>query len=185
MLIFLSILDSEEERELLESLYLEHRSAMFALARKYLENDYDAEDVVQTVFLEAAQKHMNALKARADDARKRFLMLAVKYRSIDLLRKRGNTLPLEDETLAYFGADIPDDELVETVCRNVAAEQLKKAVASLDPKFKEALWLKLSYDLTAAEIAELLGEKTSTIEKRLLNGKKKLKAVLGPEGGAA
>ena len=185
MLVFLSILDSEEERDLLEALYLEHRSAMFALARKYLENDYDAEDVVQTVFLEAAQKHMASLKARGAVERKRFLMLAVKYRSIDLIRKRGKTLPLEDETLELFGAEISDDELVETVCRNAAAEQLKKAVASLDPIFREALWLKLSYDLTASEIADLLGEKTSTVEKRILRGKKKLMAVLGPEKGVA
>lgn len=183
MLSFLTLADSPEERALLEQLYYAHRSDMFALAMSYLKNEYDAEDAVQTVFCDAAQRHMGVLMERGADSRRRFLLLAVKHRSIDTLRKRGGLVYMEDSDP---DAAVPaDGDFVEDICANAEKEQLESAIKSLDPIYRDALWLRFSLELTAKEIASSLGVNESTVIKRLQRGKQKLLSLLASEGGAA
>ena len=60
-----------------------------------------------------------------------------------------------------------------------------QAMDKLDPDDKALLWMRFGIELTTAEIADSLGEKSATITKRLQRAKKKLAAILLREGGAA
>ena len=189
MLIFLSLTDTPEESELCEQLYYAHRSAMLGIARSYLKNDQDAEDVVQTVFCEVASKYMKRLMGYDDEARRRFLFITTKHRALNLIKKnsRISRLPF-DETYAVEGdgaLDFSDDEFIERIEQDCEYARLLEAMEQLSTDDKALIWLRFGMELSTSEIAEQLGEKSATVTKRLQRAKKKLASILMREGGAA
>lgn len=49
--LFLAYLDDENDKKLFEDIYYSHRKQMVVLAKSIMNSDYDAEDVVSSVFL--------------------------------------------------------------------------------------------------------------------------------------
>ena len=187
MLPFLFMIDTPEESELCEALYFKHRDMMFRIARSYLRSDQDAEDVVQTVFCEVAAKYIKRLLVYNDDSRRRFLYLTAKHRALNLLRKNSPLVPFDE---AYAGEadgalDYTDEEFIDAIQAKAEYARLMQAMDKLDPDDKALLWMRFGIELTTAEIADSLGEKSATITKRLQRAKKKLAAILLREGGAA
>lgn len=186
MLLFLSLIETEKERDFCEALYYRYRSAMLGLAMSYLKKEYDAEDIVQTVFCEVAAKYLNRLEAYEEDARERFLLLVTKYRALNYKKQRSRFISL-DSSLSGTGFvtnDIGDSDFVDDICRKAEYEELIKAIDRLDPEDRAVIWMRFRLDLSSAEIADILAEKQTTIIKRLQRAKKKLASMLAWEGGA-
>lgn len=61
-------------------------------------------------------------------------------------------------------------------------DMLTRALASISPEEREALALRYGGDMTAPEIAELLGEKLTTVEGRIYRGLAKLRDQQSAEG---
>ena len=61
---------------------------------------------------------------------------------------------------------------------------LRRAVLTLDPRGRELVALRYGADLKARQIAELLGERTNTVEVALHRALEQLRAQLEPEDGA-
>ena len=54
MLIYLQMLESPEEKSILEQIYLEYRGLMYHVAYEILHNEQDAEDAVHHAFVKIA-----------------------------------------------------------------------------------------------------------------------------------
>ena len=57
MLIYLQMLESPEEKSILEQIYLEYRGLMYHVAYEILHNEQDAEDAVHITALDMAENH--------------------------------------------------------------------------------------------------------------------------------
>ncbi len=187
MLLFLSLIETEEERVFCETLYLKYRTEMYYKALSYVKNQYDAEDTIQTVFCEVAAKYIGKLESLDEEARERFLLLVTKYRSLNLKKRRSRFVSLDASLsdTAFAVRDLTDDGFVEEICRKAEYAELNEAVEKLDPEDKVVLWMRFKLELSSAEIADVLGEKHQTIIKRIQRAKKKLASMLDREGGAA
>lgn len=181
MLLFLSMIKTDEERELCEALYFEHRSAMFALAFSYLKNEYDSEDVVQTVFCEVASKYIKKLEPLDKKSRVRFLLLVTKYRALNAKERRSKLVFIEDEAAEAELTDPTDEDLIERICRLDEYEELRRAVQRLEPEERALLWMRFGLELSSAETAQLLGEKHTTVIKRLQRAKKRIASFMKSE----
>ena len=85
------------------SAYQEHYASLSALAVSITGNVQDAEDVMQAVllrFLEYPERITSARNLRS------LLQIAVRNQAIDLLRKRGRSIPTEQEVLAQCQAPL-------------------------------------------------------------------------------
>ena len=186
MLLFLSLIETEEDRDFCEALYYRYRSAMFGLAMSYLKKEYDAEDIVQTVFCEVAAKYINKLEAYEEDARERFLLLVTKYRALNYKKQRSKFVSLDSSFAdgGFAANDIGDGDFVDAVCRKAEYEELLKAIECLDPEDRAVIMMRFKLDLSSAEIADMLAEKQTTIIKRLQRAKRKLASMMALEGGA-
>lgn len=186
MLLFLSLIETEEDRSFCEELYFKYRGEMYYKALSYVKNHYDAEDMVQTVFCEVAAKYISKLEKFDEEARERFLLLVTKYRSLNLKKQRSRFVSL-DASLTDAGfvmRDLTDDGFVEEICRKAEYAELHEAVEKLEPEDKVVLWMRFKLELSSSEIADVLGEKHQTIVKRIQRAKKKLASMLDREGGA-
>lgn len=183
MLLFLSMLQTDDERALLTDLYLTYRGTMFRIANKYLNCAYDAEDVVHDVFKIIADDHLSAVIAYSQEDRRRFLFVCTRNRALNLVKRRAKDVSLD--AMTEKGFDPPDggaDPIDQIVSERYLTERAKEAVKQLDPIYGEALWMHLM-GFTAAATAKLFGEDYELIKKRMYRAKLQLKnAVLG-EGG--
>lgn len=186
-MLFFSTIETEEERDLCEALYLNYRSDIFRYARTFFRQDCDAEDIVQTVFCEVAAKYIKKLQCMEEPSRKRFLMLITKYRALRQKKELDRCVSLDSPlTDTGFVREIESDvDFVDEICRRSEYEQLRAAIFKLDADDRAVLWLRFYCGFKTGEIAQMLAEKPASVTKRLQRTKKKLASMIGEEGGAA
>jgi RNA polymerase sigma factor (sigma-70 family) len=164
------------DEEALETLYRRYGGACFALARRILDDNHLAEDVVQQVF--------TALwKGSGFDVRRgalsTWLMSVTHHKSIDVLRKeapRRKRLASEQALLevAVSGPG-PDEE----AWMGLRAERTREALKTLPAEQRELLLLAYYGGYTQSEIAGLTGLPLGTVKSRTLTAMRKLRVVLG------
>jgi RNA polymerase sigma-70 factor (ECF subfamily) len=156
-------------------LYDRYAPQVYALARRIVRNDGDAEDVVQEVFSQAWRT------AERYDSRRGsvigWLLIITRTRAIDKIRARqarpdtvGDVMP---DALA--AADVPQPDLL------VAAEQasrVREALLALPAPQRTALELAYYEGLTQSEIAARLSEPLGTIKTRMRTALSTLRAKL-------
>ena len=100
MLIYLSLLETDAEKEAFLALYSQYHQAMLRLARRYFPTDQmSLEDAVQNAWVKIIR---NFPKIRTLEGKNRgaYCVITVKNECISLLRKRSREIPTEElETL--------------------------------------------------------------------------------------
>ena len=87
MLIYLSLLDTEEEKLQFRDLHDRYARLLFAAARRILGNEQDAEDAVQEAFL-ATAKHFSKISRLERHKLRSYLVTIVESKAIDIYRKK-------------------------------------------------------------------------------------------------
>jgi RNA polymerase sigma-70 factor (ECF subfamily) len=155
------------------ALYKLYAKAMFGVAMRILNNEAEAEDVLQEAFLDAFQK-IETFKGEATFGS--WLKRIVINKALNLLKKR--RLEFKD----IDGQDFRDDtdsqqEQAET--ENEKISKIHQAIQSLPDGFRTVLTLYLIEDYSHKQIAEALGITESTSKSQLNRAKVKLKEILG------
>ena len=169
MLVYLQALSDEQERASFEALYLRYRSLMLSVARKFLSEPQDAEDAVHQAFL-SILKNFNKISAIDCPETRAFVVIIVERKSLDILRARQKTVPLEE---MEHGVEIPlpgDNGLAD-------------ALAKLPARYRQVLLLRFSYGYTTRELAKEFGMTQSAVQKLVWRAKEALEKNY-EEGGA-
>jgi RNA polymerase sigma-70 factor (ECF subfamily) len=143
---------------------------VYAYAAYRLGDGPDAEDVTSETF-ERALRYRKSYDPRKGEPVA--WLLGIAKRVVD---GGWNNVELVSED-----ADSPDPtDLEETALRRLT---IARAVATLDARDRELIALRYGADLTARQIAELLGARTNAIEVALHRALGRLRTVLGEEEG--
>lgn len=173
--VYLSLIDTEEQRTRFEELYRENSSIMLSLAFRILGDHYGAEDAVHDAFVRAADSMDTINRLNGWQAR-RYLLTAAKHAAIDLYRKRSKQASLE---LSYEDLEIRAEiEPGEDEKGNAVLE----AVKGLPEHYRDVFLLKYSLGLTNEEIGGLLKLTVSGVKQRISRGKELLRKKLVDEG---
>jgi RNA polymerase sigma-70 factor (ECF subfamily) len=156
-------------------LYEAHASKVYALARRILGDDTEAEDVLQEVFAQAWQTADRYDHDRASVAG--WLLMMTRTRAIDRIRARrarpdigGRVLPDHIQATETTASD-----------RLVAAEdagRVRDALLELPDPQRTALELAYYEGLTQSEIAARLAEPLGTVKTRIRTALTTLRARL-------
>lgn len=157
---------------------------VFNLAYRMLNERTEAEDAAQEAFLRAY-----ANLERYDPARsfKTWILSITSNHCIDRLRRRRLVwLSLEDEPLMPHPAltsDIPGpEEAALTNERNLLVQGL---LDDLNPEYRLAVVLRYWYDLSYAEIAQMLDTTESAVKSRLFRARQALAENLDAQPASA
>ena len=170
MLIYLQMIESEEDRSKFEVVYQMYRSQMYNIALGVLANAQDAEDAVHYAFVKMAE-NMDRIGRPADPKTQWYLLTITKNRAIDIYRrsKAHPTVPYQDEA---NGVEIDYDE------PNVYASCILK----LPERERAVLILKHWHGFSYKEISQMLDlsyENTMKIGQR---GKARLEEICKEAG---
>lgn len=145
MLIYLEMIESEEDRTKFEQIYDIYQNLMFHVANHILCHEQDAEDAVHHAFLKIID-HMDKIESPTSPRTKSYVAIITESCAIDLLRRRRRTavIPLEEETVgitaAYDGTD-----------------QLAQSILALPTRYRQVILLKYFHGYSLREIASMMG----------------------------
>ena len=153
MLMFMTMIDSEEERSKMEIIYKRYHNLMFYIARDMLGNDSDAEDAVQESFLHMIPINEKITEPECHNTRS-LCVIIVKRVAIDMLRKRLN----HATDVSFDTVDATLDDPSAAAQLEAAAENadLSSALKSLSERDRDILELRFMIGLSYREISEVM-----------------------------
>ena len=145
----------------LKLLFERFYSPLCNYAYTLIRHDQDAEDVVQSLFIELWEKRSNTLLPAEPGF---FLLRATKNRAIDHLRRKARTpqtIGSVEEVIGYSY----DPNQVDTT--HTMAELLPFAIDQLPPKTREVLLMSRQQEKSYKEIAAALDISVKTVEGQM------------------
>ena len=164
----------------IEALYERYGRRCFALARRILDDQHLAEDVVQQVFL-ALWQGTGYDPARG--AVSTWLLSLTHHKAVDSVRRestRRRRLEGEQQLLETAAVGPGPDDAAWAALR---AERTRDALRALPSEQREVLLLAYYGGYTQREIAQMTGLPLGTVKSRTLTAMRKLRAVLGTDVG--
>lgn len=169
--IYLSALETAEEKAEFEDLYIKYKQRMYAIAYKILHNVEDSEDAVHNAFLKIADNFEEIKKFSCQET-ERYIVIIVRNTSINIYRKNKN----DTEHLT----ELDDNQSIVNInfFENIEHDELIKAISNLPLIYKDILFLHYVNQYTTKEISKLLDISLDTAWKRIERAKKLLKQKL-------
>jgi len=166
------------DRDAAAPLYDRHARAIYSLVLRIVDDESDAEDVVQEVFTQAWRQASRYDASRG--AVGAWLLIMARTRALDKLRARrarSGPQPLDDERLMeQVPAAGPD--AAEHLVDAEQARIVQRALGELPLLQRLAIELAYYEGLTQREIAERLEEPLGTVKTRIRLGLLKLREAL-------
>ena len=176
MLLFLNVLDTQEEKDKFVRIYEAYRYMMWYSANEILKDKDLAEDAVQEAFL-ALTRHLDKVEERDILRTKKFLRTIVKSKAIDIIRKRKEgELTFEEDAEEYL-LKAPTDILNELIEKE-SVEYIKQSIQKLDEKYRVVFEYKLVHNLSDRDIGNILGVSNKVVNIRYFRARKKLQEIL-------
>lgn len=150
-----------------------YQKPLFNVALRMLHDAQDAEDVTQTVFLNAL------LKLRSYDPRYRFFSWVYRMtvnESLNVLKRRKPVVALEEEPGLTAAGSTPD-QVTEV------QDRVGKALLQLTPDDRAVVVLRHFVSFTYEEIADVLEIPVKTVKSRLFTARERLRVILGGTKG--
>ncbi|WP_372937611.1 RNA polymerase sigma factor [Seonamhaeicola sp.] len=154
-------------------LYNQYCDGMYIVAKRFLKDANDAEDVVQEAFIKAFSK-LHQYKAEVTFGA--WLKRIVVNKSIDFLKsKKQQLVELEEVHLKVIDTPVNDKWLVDDV---ITINDVKQAIDKLPDKYKYVVMLYLIEGYDHQEISEILNISEVASRTQLSRGKVKLQELL-------
>ena len=154
-------------------IYKLYERAMYSAALRIVNNEAEAEDVLQESFLEAFTRIEDF---RGDTTFGLWLKKIIINKSINCLRKRrAEFVSLDGIELADSAEENHDETILKV-------EEIKMAVAQLPDGYRVVLTLYLFEGYDHEEISHILKISEVTSRSQLMRGKVKLKQLLNKKG---
>lgn len=171
MIIFCDMIDNPQDREKFDIIYDTYKSSLYKLAYSIAKNQCDAEDIIQISMI----KLINVLYKIPKDEIMSFscrglLISIVRNTSFDLLRRRRH-IPIPVETL-YDPATLASAEDIY-----IQSEELKTVIKYIDElpeNHREVLRLRIFYQLSSKETAEIMCISEANVNTMLGRARKQL-----------
>lgn len=168
--LYLSMIDTPEEKDKFKELYEIYKQDMFAIAYGILNNAEDAEDAVSQAFFSIAENFKKISHNECHDLRS-YVVIITRNTALNIYRKnkaeRNRSIAVEYDLSKYI-EEYPDSDYSLMV----------SSINELPQEDKEIVMLYYYYGFTAKQIGKQLGISENAVRKRVERAKVKLREIL-------
>ena len=177
MIIFMAMIDSEQDKQSFEQVYMQNRDFMFNYTYRILGDEASTEDAVHDAFLSLAKnydryKHLEAGQMRS------LLTITVRNAAFRIYNRRKRENVTED----IYKDSESENEALPDISEDAEKKDIKRIlfelVRSLDSKYSDVVVLKYYCDLSVNEIADNLGLTPENVKVRLHRARTLLKTKI-------
>lgn len=156
-------------------IYDRESDALFRYCIMRVSDKEKAIDIVQDIFAEL-WKAVNGAGKKIENERA-YLFTLAHNRIIDWYRKKKTEsldalMENEDNGKPF---DHQDEQAYSNIIFSAEAKQVLEKIETLEPIYKDVLYLRFAEDLPPEEIGKILGENANTISVRITRGLEKLR----------
>lgn len=168
---YLSILETNEDKDRFEKLYRMFKQDMYAIAYSILNNKEDAEDAVHQAFIAIANNFEKVNKIPSQEI-KSYVVIISKNTALNFYKK--------NKRIASHRIELNDNIAVDDIdfLEQYEYDQLVKVISELPEIYKDVIFLRYLEGFTSKEIAGMLSITSESVWKRLERAKKLLKEAL-------
>ena len=179
--IYISMLETEQEKKKMTEIYEEHKHALLLYALKILKNQEQAEDAVHNAFLAVIEQKDKYFNLDCRDFRFSAVII-VRNKCIDILRKQKRYADTPLDEMEYFieSNDIPVDE---QAVASSEYEAIRRHLNAIDEISRQVLIMKYYHGMSYKEIGEKLGMTPKHIDTRIMRAKEKVRKLIKSEVG--
>lgn len=173
MIFYLSLIENQEDKDKFEYIYTNYKYTMLYEARQVLKDEHMAEDAVHDSFIKIIQI-ISKISLENCNKLKRFLVLIVRHKSIDMIRKndKAKNIPIDDELDTIV--EIRDDVL-DKIMSMQGLNNLMEIIRELDEIYRIPLELSILYGYSHKEISEILDLSENLIRIRVFRARQQVK----------
>ena len=176
MFFFLTLLDDPEEQQKFTEIYYQYRHFLWYVANQKLQDAHLAEDAVQETFL-ALTRHLDKVEEVQSDRTRNFLATIVRSKAVDILRKK---MP-ETELPEAYGEKQSSGNMLDQYLTKENYHRLVSCVLELDDTYRTVFEYKFMYQMSDAEIGDVLGISAKNVNVRYFRARKKLQDMIRKE----
>lgn len=153
-------------------IYSNHVQSLFRFGSHFTNDEELVKDCIHDVFVDLS-KYRSVLGATNNI--KLYLFKSLKRKIIKSLDKRGIFGIVDSEKLPFYYCISLEDELVEDEFERLRYQQLSKAMDTLSPRQKEAIYLKFVSDLSYEELSKVMKLNYQSARNLVFRGLEKLR----------
>ena len=171
---YLSLVETQSDKEKVKFIYSNYYSLMWHAARKYVTNEEDLADIVHDAMIKIIY-NIDKVNIEEDFKTRSFCKTIAKNKAIDFLRKKDQHNVNLDET---FESKSFSEDVLDIVINEESYEIILKAIDNLSDTYQLVCKLKYINGLKEREIAEVLDLPAKTVSLRIFRGKQILRESL-------
>lgn len=173
LLYYLSLIETEEERQLFARLYELHKKQMHFVANQVLRNDTMSEDAVHNAF-EGVARNMKSLEGKTEEDMKNYLLKASQNAAINLSKRERK----QEDYYVHLDSEAADDDVLEAFCIKLDRETVVQVILQIKEPYRTVLYCHIVMDMNDKQIASSLDRKPAAVRKQLSRGRQMLKDML-------
>jgi RNA polymerase sigma-70 factor (ECF subfamily) len=177
LLIYLSMLEDNQERNLFEEIYSSNRKLMLKMAGDIVPSGW-VEDAAHNAFLRIA-KNIEKFFSITCNERRHLCVTIVRNISRDMLRDSDAAKTVYWDESSEPAAEI---SVVDEILRVERLSDIERCIGMLAPALREVVDLRLVLGYSTSETSALLGITREAVRTRLHRGRMKLQELLIKEG---
>ena len=183
LVLYLSLIDEEKDKQKFEKLYSTYKKQMSMVAIMIVKNQTDVEDIVHDVFLNVATKHIDTINRITDETDLRNYMLkATKNAALNWEKKKRRWVYFsENIEMENKIVELSNDTFIDCLCKKMEYDRVVVALQFLEPRYRDVLYYHFVLEIPVPELAKFLNQSLSATKKQLVRGKKKLLLLLEGE----
>lgn len=172
MLVYLQMIESEEDKAKFEQIYNQYRNLMFYVAQSILHNQQDAEDAVHQAFL-SILLNLNKISLVKCPETRSYIVIITERKAIDIIRAQDRFVPSDyDEAMDGISIPLPGDK------------GLADALSRLPARYREIIILRFDNGYSTKELAKMLNMTQGSVQKLIWRAKEALNKELEKEDDA-
>jgi len=178
-------IEDDDDRAFMEQLYFHYRRLMYSEIWKITKNNWDTEDIMQSVLVKLIDK-VSGLRIKDRDHLVNYIIAACRNTSYNYLRDhgRGQEVKYEDCAAAPAAKYDGHDQMDLSLIKGEEMEGLRKIWPRLDERTRRVLEGYYILEKSMTELGEDLGMKASSVRMILTRARKKAYEELKKELGS-
>jgi RNA polymerase sigma-70 factor (ECF subfamily) len=170
---YLTLLDSESDKDKLTYIYEKYYKLMLYIANEYSYNESDSEDIVHESLMKIID-NLDKIDIYNDLSTKCYICTIIKNHAKD--NNKHNHF-IDDVDISTLESEA-DDDVIDTILSEEGYKNLLDCIERLDDKDRDVCNLKFVCGLKEHEISRILGITTNTVGVRINRSRKVLKVML-------
>lgn len=160
------------DRQAFAELVQRHQRVVFYVARRYVKNDDDAQDIAQNAFVRAWR---NAASFRGEASFRTWVLRIASNLALNHARDRGRWRSDELDAESADHAPLAPDMLADAE----SSERLRTAISTLPAKQRMVVELRVQDGMSFAEVAAAIDSNEDAAKANFHHALKKLRTILG------